>query len=185
MISIGILLLFSVPVKSLDPVKLPPLSILGREGACPADDLREEAHRNISVLVQSTLLTQHMPAANPICGPGSWRRIAFLNMTDPDQQCPSEWLLHDASLSDRSCTRPSTNTIGCASTFFSTGNLDYNRVCGRATGIAFHSPDSYRPTGNNRGSSTINDPYVDGLSITHGSPRQHIFLLQITQLQDQ
>ena len=95
-------------------------------------------------------------------------------MTDSNQQCPSNWTLHDTSTSGRSCIRPNTITIGCASTFFSTGSVDYNRVCGRAIGIASISPDGYREIGNNRG-HTVNDPYVDGLSTTHGSPRQHIW----------
>ena len=175
-ISIGLVFLTGIslmPVKSVDAVQLPVLSLPGRAGICSADDLREEALRNISTIVQSTILhvTQYI---NHPCGPGLWRRVAFLDMTDSNQQCPSNWTLHDTSTSGRSCIRPNTITIGCASTFFSTGSVDYNRVCGRAIGIASGSPDGYTETGNNRGSSTINDPYVDGLSITHGSPRQHI-----------
>ena len=173
-----LVILLSVPViqKSVDPVKLPPLTISGRAGVhvCPADDLREEARQNISVMVQSTLLTQYLPTTDHPCGPGSWRRVAFVNLTDPNQQCPSNWTVHDSSTSGRSCIRPNTTTKGCASTFFTTGSVDYNRVCGRATGTASNTPDSYRETGHNRGNA-INDPYVDGISITHGSPRQHIW----------
>ena len=39
--------------------------------------------------------------------------------------------------------------------------------------MALGSPESFCP--NNRGDATINDPYVDGLSVTHGTPRQHIW----------
>ena len=46
-------------------------------------------------------------------------------------------------------------------------------MCGRVTGVALGSPESFRP--NNRGDATINDSYVDGLSVTHGTPRQHIW----------
>ena len=173
-----LVIFFSVSViqKSVDPVKLLPLTTLGRAGVhvCPADDLREEACQNISVMVQSTLLTQYLPATDHPCGPGSWKRVVLVNMTDPNQQCPSNWTVHDTSTSGRSCIRPNTITIGCASTFFSTCSVDYSRVCGRTTGTISKSPDSFRETGSHRGNA-MNDPYVDGISITHGSPRQHIW----------
>ena len=125
-------------------------------------------------MVLSTLLTQYLPTTDHPCGPGSWRRVAFVNMTDPNEQCPSNWTVHDTSTSGRSCIRPNTSTItiGCASTFFSTGSVDYSRVCGRATGTASYSPDSFR----HRSGSTINDACVDGLSITHmqESPTAHL-----------
>ena len=25
------------------------------------------------------------------CGPGVWKQVAYLNMSDPSQQCPSAW----------------------------------------------------------------------------------------------
>jgi dynein heavy chain len=45
-------------------------------------------------------------------------------------------------------------------------------VCGRAIGYQYGNPDAF---GANFGSSTINEVYVDGLSITYGMPRQHIW----------
>ena len=46
--------------------------------------------------------------------------------------------------------------------------MAYQRVCGRARGYQKGTPDGFR-------SGSVNDIYVDGLSITHGSPRQHIW----------
>jgi len=48
--------------------------------------------------------------------------------------------------------------------------VTYSRVCGRATGFAVSSPDAFHAS-----SEGINDAYVDGISITNGSPRQHIW----------
>ena len=64
-------------------------------------------------------------------------------------------------------------TNNCSSTTFSTNGTSYQRVCGRARGyqkgwsVAFNR---YHQAG-----QTIDGYYVDGLSITHGNPRQHIW----------
>ena len=47
--------------------------------------------------------------------------------------------------------------------------MSYQRVCGRARGYQKGKTDAFLAGGN------IDDSYVDGLSITHGSPRQHIW----------
>ena len=39
--------------------------------------------------------------------------------------------------------------------------------------MALGSPESFHP--NNRGDATINDPFVDGLSVTYGTLHQHIW----------
>ena len=70
------------------------------------------------------------------------------------------------------CRSPSDNT-GCYSTTFSANGINYTRVCGRARGYQVSSTDGFnhQPGVND----SINGPYVDGLSITHGTPRQHIW----------
>lgn len=50
--------------------------------------------------------------------------------------------------------------------------MNYNKVCGRARGYQKGTPDGFKSSGNI-------DSYVDGLSITHGSPRQHIWTYAI------
>ena len=61
----------------------------------------------------------------------------------------------------------------CSSATFSTNGTSYQNVCGMARGYqkgitpAFY--DSTSPL------SSINSPYVAGLSITYGNPRQHIW----------
>ena len=41
----------------------------------------------------------------PTCGgPGLWRRIAHLDMSDPDQQCPSNWRLITTPVRACGCT---------------------------------------------------------------------------------
>ena len=101
------------------------------------------------------------------CGPGQWDRVAHLNMSDPTQQCPSAWREYSTN-GVRACGRPSTTGESCPATFYSTTN-QYTKVCGRVIGYQYGTPDAFGPSGN------INQNYLDGVSITHGAPCQHIW----------
>uniref|UniRef100_A0A1X7TG94 Uncharacterized protein n=1 Tax=Amphimedon queenslandica TaxID=400682 RepID=A0A1X7TG94_AMPQE len=48
-------------------------------------------------------------------------------------------------------------------------------VCGRVTGYQYASPDAVYNDGSNH--NNLNGDYVDGVSITRGSPRQHVWTL--------
>ena len=100
------------------------------------------------------------------CGPGEWRRVAYLNMRDPTQQCPSAWRLYNTG-EVRACGRLSRSGGSCPATTYSI-DIQYRRVCGRVVGYQYGSPDGFL-TGN------INQRYVDGVSITRGSPRDHVW----------
>ena len=98
---------------------------------------------------------------------GGWVRVANLNMTDPDQQCPENLQLSYTN-PIRLCGR-STDSPSCDSVTFTTYGVQYRQVCGRVRGYQFATPDAF--TFNN-----IDSPYVDGVSITHGAnPRKHIW----------
>ena len=100
------------------------------------------------------------------CGPGEWHRVTYLNMRDPTQQCPSAWREYNTG-GVRACGRPSTSGGSCAATTYSI-NFQYSRVCGRVVGYQYGSPDGFLL-------GSINQQYVDGVSITRGSPRQHVW----------
>ena len=69
----------------------------------------------------------------PPCGENNgWRRIAFLNMSDNTQMCPSA--LGQITSPVRSCGRP--RAIGCFGEFWSTGGTEYSQVCGRIIAYA-------------------------------------------------
>ena len=101
------------------------------------------------------------------CGPGEWRQVAYLNMSDPTQQCPSAWREYNTG-GVRACGRPSTSGGSCPAKTYST-SFQYRRVCGRVVGYQYASPDALYHSGN------INQQYTDGISITHGSPREHVW----------
>ena len=98
---------------------------------------------------------------------GHWRRIASFDISAGDN-CPAGW--KKASHSDISFCRSLNDNSGCYLTSFSS-EISYNRVCGRVKGYEKGSPDGFK-------NGDIDD-YVDGLSITHGNPRQHIWTYAI------
>ena len=104
-------------------------------------------------------------------GTGAWTRVAFLNMTDPNQQCPGEWMLQNYTTEPRRLCGAS-NSILCSSAMYSTYGISYSRVCGRMIGYQFSAPDAFATRTN-----SIDSFYVDGVSLTYGPPgaRQHIW----------
>ena len=105
---------------------------------------------------------------------GGWTRVANLDMTDPSQQCPDGFRLVTRTTSPlRTCGRP--GPAGCVSTTFPVHGIEYSQVCGKVIGYQYEVPLAFAPYYANR-TLTIDDSYVDGISLTHGqSPRQHIW----------
>ena len=111
---------------------------------------------------ESTNVYCHM---DQLCGVDeSWTRVAFLNMTDPTESCPSGFKLYNHG-NIRACGK---DNSGCLSTFFHP-NISYTKVCGRVRGYQFGTPDSTWAGG------TLDDPHFDGISITYGSPRKNLW----------
>ena len=107
------------------------------------------------------------------CGGEGWRRVAYLDMTDPDTTCPSGWQLGTRG-SKKTCDRFSTGSLTCDSVFFPVSGGAYTTVCGRIRAYQYSSTDAFESYHNEQ-ATTIDEPYVSGVSLTHGSPRQHIW----------
>ena len=111
---------------------------------------------------------------------GGWMRVANIDMNDPNQQCPSPLTLwtnpHDTSVpgSLRLCDRKS-DVAGCVSTIYAINGVQYSRVCGRIHAYQFSITNGFARY--NQYDVGIDDilGYMDGISLTHGSPRQHIW----------
>ena len=108
-------------------------------------------------------------------GKGGWTRVAYPNMTESGATCSTGLTKHKYNNIDHEvCGRPTSHVGGCSSSTFSTIGLSYYKVCGQVRGYQLNSPDGFKRFHNNI--QDINDPYVDGMSITYGqSPRQHIW----------
>ena len=105
-------------------------------------------------------------------GEGGWTRVAYVNMSQTGATCPQG--LTQTTLSGLTlCGR--NGPAGCQSTVFSTLGLNYSQVCGQLRGYQRGTPDAFYPYYANP-SRTIDSVYVDGVSITYGSPsRKHIW----------
>ena len=61
--------------------------------------------------------------------------------------------------------------VGCSSVYFDSLGKEVKEVCGMIEAYQWFSPDAFHSSS----SYTIDGPYIDGISITQGSPRQHIW----------
>ena len=99
----------------------------------------------------------------------SWRRVAHIDMTDPAAQCPSGLrVVSNSTTNQRACGRSASS--GCSSLKFPTRG-SYTHVCGRVRGYEYYTPSAFSSSP----WRTINGAYIDGISITHGSPRRHLW----------
>ena len=128
-----------------------------------------DAVKKLAISVQAEVIRIH-------CGSGQWYRVAYLNMSDPSQQCPSPWRKDSYTGNINVCGRPYSSEGSCLSTSFPTIRGPYNRVCGRVIGYQLGSVDGFHQYANN-------DIDLDGINITHGAQRTHIwsYVAGITQ----
>ena len=108
------------------------------------------------------------------CGgtPG-WKRVGYLNMTNSTMTCPSGWRVREVS-GKRLCERGNPSPNECSSTKIDVGGVMYSSVCGRMIGYQFGGTTAFLSY-HKEFLWSINHAYVDGVSITHSSPRKHIW----------
>ena len=111
------------------------------------------------------------------CEGTGWRRVAYLNMADPDASCPLGWKLNIFD-SQRVCGRASDGIDSCDPTTFSVGGEEYSQVCGKIKAYQFETALGFM-TPIDSTYTTIDTRYADGVSLTHGSPRQHIWTFAV------
>lgn len=159
------------------PRSFPATSIeLQQQQICPNQADIETAIRNISEAVANIIHETANPSTCP-CGRGlggQWTRLAYLDMSDPTQQCPTNWNLISTPV--RTCGRSSITSASCDSAIFPSGGRSYQQVCGRIVAYQIGDPSAF--VGSVRdGRNNIESQYITGLSLTHGAAgaRQHIW----------
>ena len=162
------------------PANIPQATIEGRNaGTCPSAAVTEQAINSTKETIRYILRDTVVHSTCPCGGPGLWRRIAHLDMSDPDQQCPSNWRLITTPV--RACGRTSS---ACDSAVFPSNGASYSRVCGRINAFQKGSHDAFHASieGRNPGLEGV---YIDGISLTHGAAgsRQHIWTFAATLLE--
>ena len=114
---------------------------------------------------------------------GGWMRIADLDISRGDE-CPTGWMKSTANdvgqITRDICRAPTTANLnpGCWPTNFTVNGTSYRKICGKARGYQRYNTEAFgwmntqNTLRNQRG---INRPYVDGISITLGNPRRHVW----------
>uniref|UniRef100_A0A1X7UX54 Fibrinogen C-terminal domain-containing protein n=1 Tax=Amphimedon queenslandica TaxID=400682 RepID=A0A1X7UX54_AMPQE len=97
---------------------------------------------------------------------GGWTRLAYLDISDATQNCPSGFGLYQSG-GVRACGKKTLHN-GCISVQFPSHNISYSQVCGRVIGYLYGSID---------GLVASPDIIVEGAIITHGPSRQHVWSL--------
>ena len=151
---------------------------VGDIALCPASSCEEIADATLwnyrsgqywltagNTLFQAYCVTSISPSQSQ-----GWMRVAYVSSS---RGCPAG--LEEWTVSGRKLCRKKVDT-GCSSVIFPSHGVSYSKVCGRVYGYQkdttdgfhreYHCPDC-----------TIDQQYVDGVSITHGSPRQHIWTM--------
>ena len=95
---------------------------------------------------------------------GGWMRVAELDMTNSSHQCPSG-LMESNKSNIRVCSRTEV-LIGCSLVNLAVSGVQYSSVCGRIIGYQDSTTDAFE---------IEDDQYVDGVSLTHGRSREHIW----------
>ena len=95
---------------------------------------------------------------------GGWMQVVDVDM-DQHDSCPGSWqyILNPRKLCQG-------NDGGCSSAHFSVKGVKYNQICGQAKAYQKGTTDAFWVN-----IPSIDSHYVDGISITIGLPRKHVW----------
>ena len=151
---------------------------IGDIALCPASSCEEIADATLwnyrsgqywltvgNTLFQTYCFTSISPSQSR-----GWMRVAYISSS---RGCPAG--LEEWTVSGRKLCRKKVD-IGCSSAIFPSHGVGYSKVCGRVYGYQKDTTNAFERFTHCPG-CTIDQHYVEGVSITHGSPRQHIWSL--------
>ena len=114
---------------------------------------------------------------------GGWMRVVDVDFNDSNITCPSGLREDiDPTFGIRTCVKADDETSGCTSIEYSASDVTYSSVCGKLIAYQFGTPEAF-----SRfiviSSLGISSQYLDGISLTHGNPMEHIwsFALGVTE----
>ena len=110
---------------------------------------------------------------------GPWTRVAYLNMSDSNAVCPSgtqKFVNEDVVACG---IQGYFGSSTCSVSIMASMTSNYSQICGQVAGFQTGSPDGFL------NSDDIDSIYLDGVSITRGSPRQHVWSYVIAIVDNQ
>ena len=108
---------------------------------------------------------------------GRWKRIAYMSNNTSPVNCPMGF----QHINNQVLCKRNPTGARCSSITYSTNGNSYSQVCGTIHGSYFGDPDGFDSHSTIRSRfaiTSINNNYVDGISLTHGSiNKYHIWTL--------
>ena len=149
--------------------------ILGSTEANPATSCNEIYQQNTTI--RGTIGQYYIKTCDGVqlvtcnmklkCGgiEGGWMQVVDVDM-DRDDTCPGSWqyIVNPHKLCQG-------NVAGCTAAQFSTKGISYDHICGQARAYQKGHLDAFFISD----SPSIDRQYVDGVSITIGTPRKHVW----------
>ena len=112
-------------------------------------------------------------SGHPFNGEPGWLKVADFDMRRAHEECPYNFnVVYHQNLT--LCAK-SVRGKGCQSVTYPLHGVPYQRLCGRASAFQVGTNNAFHRFQCEH--CTIDDPYVDGLSITYDYPRKHIWSL--------
>ena len=112
-----------------------------------------------------------------------WMKIGHLNMSDALSECPNGFRMYTENKTNV-CGRHFSVFGSCNSVFLPTLKIPYSEICGRVYGYQWYSTNAVWQNSRDKTRNNLDTPYVDGVSITYGSPRKHIWTFMAGERQD-
>ena len=112
---------------------------------------------------------------------GGWMRVVDVDFNDSSIACPSGFR-EDNDSDIRTCVKGDDDASGCTSIEYSASDVTYSSVCGKVIAYQVGTTEAF-----SRliviSSLTVDSQYLDGISLTHGNPREHIwsFAMGVTE----
>ena len=111
--------------------------------------------------------------------PGQWKRIAYLNTDENPLTCPDGFEVRNGTTSNPPLCRLMDTSAGCSSVIYPSNGTSYSHVCGTIQVHPARTPDGFSSHNDQiqRNGQSVNQNYVDGVSLTYGnsSHRNHIW----------
>ena len=105
---------------------------------------------------------------------GGWTRVAQFDTSQGDP-CPTGWTLTTTQGGVPRNVCRSGDSRGCHSAIFTTYNIRFYKVCGQVRGYQRGITNAF----GSQNIESIDRAYVDGVSITLGNPRKHVWTYAI------
>ena len=128
-----------------------------------------EIEAETNLLLDGIIPRLNQTSGDFYCEGGGWTNVAYINMDDSSHHCPQAWK-EITQNSHRACGRKSS---GCQSVTFNTSGKRYNKVCGRIIAYQYGNPEGFQTDSVHL--FDLNSYYIDGVSLTRGNPRKHIW----------